>query len=235
MNIPTLHSWTLKYSNGLGRSSTAVALQERLCARLRKRTLSKRVRTVAGADVSYSWGSDDLYATVVVLALPELEVIEEVTVQATATFPYVPGLLSFREGPVVIKAFRKLKTIPDAVIFDGQGIAHPRGLGLAAHMGVWLNLPTAGCAKTRLVGTHSEPARKRGSRRPLTYNGVPVGTVLRTRADVKPVFVSPGQFMDIPGAVDLVLMTGQGRRMPEPTRRAHLAVNRVRRETEGLA
>ena len=221
MKIPKLHSWALTYEE-------ASALQRDLRGQLLAKSLPKNLETVAGADVSYSRGSDVLYGAVVVIEMETLNVIEEVTTVATATFPYVPGYLSFREGPIVIDCFRKLRHTPDAVIFDGQGIAHPRRFGLAAHIGVWLDLPTVGCAKTRLIGNYKEPGNKRGARQQLTHGTEVLGSVVRTRDNVKPVFVSPGQYLTVDAAVDLVLMCGAGRRLPEPTRLAHLAVNRAR-------
>ncbi len=169
------------------------------------------------------------FAAVVVMSFPALEVVEEQVAQAPAQFPYIPGLLSFREGPAVLVAMEKLESRPDLVIFDGQGIAHPRRLGLAAHMGLWLGIPTVGCAKSRLVGEHEEPAEQKGARVPLTYGGGLVGSVLRTRSHVKPVYVSPGHLCDHEGACRMVLECCTRYRLPEPTRQADLLVGRVKR------
>jgi len=221
MRIPRLHTWVRTYRS-------AVAVQERLRGRVRLEAMSGPVRTVAGVDVSYEKHGKRFFAGVVVMSLPALEVIETAWVARQAAFPYIPGLLTFREGPSVLAAFRKVKTAPDAVIFDGQGLAHPRRLGLASHLGLWLDRPSVGCAKSRLIGEHGRVPDRVGAQAPLTIDGEPVGTVLRTRKGVKPVYVSPGTRIDIAGAVDLVLHCGGGYRLPEPTRQAHLLVNRAR-------
>ena len=221
MHIRHLHHWARTYRS-------AVALQERLRPLVRIEPLSAPVRTVAGVDVAYERRSDRFYAGIVVLRLGDLEVVEEVVVARRAAFPYIPGLLSFREGPAVLAAFRKLRAEPDAVIFDGQGLAHPRRFGLACHLGVWLDRPSVGCAKSRLIGEHAQVPDRVGAHVPLFVGGEPVGAVLRTRKGVKPVYVSPGTRIDIAGAVGLVLSSCAGCRLPEPTRRAHALVNRAR-------
>ncbi|HYV37421.1 MAG TPA: endonuclease V [Gemmataceae bacterium] len=144
-------------------------------------------------------------------------------------FPYVPGLLSFREGPVLLEAFAKLRTTPDAVMIDGQGFAHPRRMGIACHIGLFLDVPTLGCAKSLLVGKYKEPGKKRGSLAPLLDKDDIIGSIVRTRDKVKPVFVSIGHKIDQASAVRLVLQCAQGFRIPEPTRQAHLHVNALRR------
>jgi len=222
MKLKRLHRWDVDYHG-------AVAVQDRLRSRLIRRGAPKRVRRVAGADVSYDRGDDRFYAGVVVMRFPDLEIVQEVTAKGIATFPYIPGLLTFREGPVLVRAFRKLKTVPDLILFDGQGIAHPRGFGLAAHMGLLLDVPSIGCAKSRLCGEHDEPGRSAGSSTPLRYDGKTIGRVVRTRNRVKPVFVSIGHRITLASAVRWVLNTCAGYRLPEPTRRAHQLVNRVRK------
>jgi len=148
-----------------------------------------------------------------------------------ASFPYVPGFLTFREGPVLLEAFSKLERLPDAVIFDGQGIAHPRGFGIAAHIGVILDVPSVGCAKTRLVGSHGDPANERGSSSPLLdKSGEQIGSVVRTRANVKPVYVSIGNKVDLGSAIRLVLACAPKYRLPEQTRLAHKLSNELRTE-----
>src|SRR5262249_39631467 len=156
--------------------------------------------TVGGADVSYNKYDPQLHAAVVVLRADTLEVIERSGVTMEATFPYVPGLLSFREAPAVIEAFRQLKLQPDLLICDGQGIAHPRRLGLASHLGLWLELPTIGCAKSWLFGKYEEPGLDRGDWTPLTDGDETIGAVLRTRSRVKPLFVSPRHLCELGGA-----------------------------------
>src|SRR5262249_25848603 len=143
-------------------------------------------------------------------------IVETQDAVATTAFPYVPGLLTFREAPSYLKAFARLQTVPDVVMFDGQAIAHPRRIGLAAHLGLWLGLPRLGCAKSRLIGTFKEPAEAAGSISPLTDADEQVGYVVRTKRKVKPVFVSPGHRIDHASAVRVVLATGGGYRVPEP-------------------
>jgi deoxyribonuclease V len=188
---------------------------------------------VAGADLSYARRSARFFAAVVVLEVPSLEVVEEVTLSGEGRFPYIPGMLSFREGPLLMRAFRRLRRKPDLAVFDGHGIAHMRGIGIASHLGLLLDLPSIGCAKRRLVGTHGEPGPERGARAPLVYEGKTVGTVLRTRRNVKPVYVSIGHKIGLAAAAKWVLRTSRGYRLPEPTRRAHLLSNRARLEGSG--
>ena len=184
---------------------------------------------VVGADVSYAKRAETMYAAVVVMEWPSGEVVEEVTAERRAEFPYIPGLLSFREMPSLLAAFEKLRIRPDVIICAGHGIAHPRGFGIASHLGVLLDVPTIGCAKKRLVGEHAEPGPERGSQVPLRLEGKTIGTVLRTRSNVKPVFISIGHRIGLRSAVRLVLETGGGYRLPEPTRLAHLLSNAARR------
>ncbi|MHC5543073.1 endonuclease V, partial [Singulisphaera rosea] len=191
--------------------------------------------TVAAADVSYNKYDPWLSASVVVMRAATLEVIERVGVVGEARFPYVPGLLSFRELPPVLEAFRLLQTRPDVVLCDGQGYAHPRRVGLACHLGLWINLPTIGCAKSWLCGDHEEPGPKKGDRSPLVDRGEVVGAVVRSRDKVKPLFVSPGHLCDIDGAVSVVLATSVKFRLPVPAQKAHEFVNDIRRaHGEGL-
>jgi deoxyribonuclease V len=186
------------------------------------------ISTVAGFDVSFSPERDLLHAAIMVIDAATLEVRESVHATAEPTFPYVPGLLSFREGPVVELAYRKLAAEPDLLMFDGQGIAHPRGLGLASHMGLLLDRPSIGCAKSRLIGEFKEPKQKRGAMRTLSIQHRKVGVVLRTRDNTKPLFVSPGHRISVESAAEWVLRTGKGYRLPEPTRLAHIAAGRAK-------
>jgi deoxyribonuclease V len=220
MENPTLHRWDLD-------AAEARALQAELAGRVDTRTPLGHWRTLAAADVSYNRFSPVLYAAAVVVRAGSGEVIERVGVAAPADFPYVPGLLSFREAPALILAFSRLSTRPDVVLCDGQGIAHPRRLGIASHLGLWLGLPTVGCAKSRLCGDYEEPGPDRGDRSPLVHRGEVVGAVVRTRARVKPLFVSPGHLCDLEGAVRLVLELTGRYRLPEPARLAHEYVNEV--------
>jgi deoxyribonuclease V len=256
MQFRRYHPWNLSYAE-------ALACQMRLRRRLRTDLpldLS-RLTLVAGADVAYEPRRHNrsgdpgepaarFVAAVVVMAFPALEIVETATAAAETTFPYIPGLLSFREGPALQLAFSKLRRRPDVVIFDGQGLAHPRGLGLAAHLGILLGLPTVGCAKSRLYGvTRGEPGSRRGNRRALVappwdmvtkrghgtrastgaaspfQPGQRIGTVLRTRGGVKPVWVSCGHMVDLRSSEQLVLRTTRLYRLPEPIRAAHRVVN----------
>ena len=225
MKTRELHRWDVTYRE-------AVAIQEELRGRLILRAdgLPDPLRTVAGADISCDRGSDLFFAAVVLMNYPELTLLEEATFSARVSFPYIPGLLSFREGPPLIAAFAKLNQPPDLILFDGQGIAHPRGIGLASHLGLILDRPAIGCAKSRLVGTHEPVGEKRGEWTELTHQEKKVGAVLRTRDRVKPIFVSPGHRVGLERSIALVLACCRGYRIPEPTRRAHLAVNRLRME-----
>jgi deoxyribonuclease V len=189
--------------------------------------------SVAGADVSCARGSKRIVAALVVLRLPGLELVAVERLVSATSFPYVPGLLSFREAPPLLELLRrpiraekggKARGVSfDVLMMDGQGLAHPRGLGLASHVGLWLGLPTVGCAKSRLCGEHEEVGPRRGDSVPLTLGGRRIGTVLRSRDNVKPLYVSPGHMTDFEGAVALVELCLTGYRLPEPTRLAHHA------------
>jgi deoxyribonuclease V len=160
-------------------------------------------------------------AAVVVLSFPELEPLDYALGEAAVTFPYVPGLLTFREGPSVLDALGKLATWPDLFVFDGHGLAHPGRIGLAAHMGVLLDHPSIGCAKSRLTGTHDEPGEAAGTWVPLLDQGEIIGAVVRSRSKVKPLYISVGHRVDLPTAIHLVLQCTRGYRLPETTRYAH--------------
>jgi deoxyribonuclease V len=188
------------------------------------------VRHVAGADVSTQ--GDMAYATVVVLEFPGLSPVEVQGFETPLRFPYVPGLLSFREVPSLAGALREVETGVDALILDAQGLAHPRRIGLASHLGILLDVPTVGCAKSRLVGSYEEPGREKGSAEDLVHRGETVGRVVRTREGVSPVYVSVGNAIDLGSAVDLVLACCTKYRLPESTRQAHNAANRLRRGEE---
>src|SRR5918993_4314494 len=189
-----------------------------------------RVRHVAGADVSTQ--GDRAYATVVVLEFPSLSVVEVQGFEAPLEFPYVPGLLSFREIPSVAGALEQVETAVDALILDAQGLAHPRRMGLASHLGLFIDVPTVGCAKSRLVGSYEEPGREKGSATDLVHRGEVVGKVLRTRDGVSPVYVSVGDGIDLGSSVELVLACCTKYRLPESTRQAHNAAGRLRRGEE---
>lgn len=217
-----LHDWDLT-------PREAVELQQRLREEVRIAPLSHEIKTIAGADISFNKFEPTVYAGVVVLSYPEMEVIEEAGVISRTKFPYVPGLLSFRETPSVLEAWSRLKTEPDALMLDGQGLAHPRRVGIACHVGLLIERPTLGCAKSVLVGKYEEPSPERGEWSEMIHKGEVVGAALRTKRNVQTVFVSPGHLIDLEGAVELTLRSDGGYRQPEPTRRAHLLVNALRR------
>jgi deoxyribonuclease V len=189
-----------------------------------------KVRYVAGADVSTQ--VDRAFATVVVLDFPGLSIVEVRGFEAPLEFPYVPGLLSFREMPSILGALEKVETAVDVVVLDAQGLAHPRRMGLASHIGLFLDVPTVGCAKTVLVGKFEEPPPEKGGATDLVHRGEVVGKAVRTRERVSPVYVSVGSGIDLDSSVELVLACCTKYRLPEPTRQAHNAANRMRRGEE---
>jgi deoxyribonuclease V len=218
MKYEHLHPWNVT-------PKKAVELQKEIAGNIRERPVDiSGVTKVAGVDVSVK--GDICRAAVVVLSFPALRAVETVTHTEKVKFPYIPGLLSFREAPSVLECVRKLRREPDVLIFDGQGTAHPRGTGIAAHLGVFLRKPTVGCAKSRLYGTYTDPGTEKGSCSPLKDPGErEIGAVLRTRTGVKPLFVSPGHLADIPSSVRLVLKCCTAYKLPETTRAAHKAAS----------
>ncbi len=224
MTITPLHPWNLS-------AAEARDLQRTLATRVITDRPLGSWRTIAGADVSYDKFSPVLHAAIVVMEAETGAIVEQVGVTAEAGFPYVPGLLSYREAPPLLKAFEALKTTPDVVMCDGQGIAHPRRLGIASHLGLWLGIPTIGCAKSRLTGTYDEPGPHRGDRSPLMDKGETIGSVVRSKNRVKPLFISPGHLCDLESAVEVVLTTCGKYRLPDPTRLAHNYVNELRRSS----
>ena len=223
MPIPPLHEWP--------RTTTeAVALQKAFAAQVNTTVPLKSYATLAACDVSFNKFDPWLYASVVAFDRATRQVVETAGIVKPASFPYVPGLLSFREAPAVLNAFDQLKRRPDVILCDGQGIAHPRRFGLACHLGLWLGLPTIGCAKSRLCGIHDEPGPNRGDRVPLIDKGEIIGVVLRTRSRVKPLYVSPGHLCDLESAAEAVLSATSRFRLPDASRFAHDEVNRLRRE-----
>ena len=223
-----LHDWNVT-------PAQAIELQKHLVEAIIPRG-RPRGRLVAGIDCSFehepggSVNQGTIVAAIIVWDRASGAVADEAFAAMPATFPYVPGLLTFREGPAVLEAWQQLKTKPDVVIFDGHGIAHPRGFGIASHLGLWLDLPSIGCAKSRLCGEADDPAPEAGSQSALRLDGRLIGTLVRTRSKVKPVFVSIGHKISLEAAVDLVLTCCHGYRLPEPTRLAHLASNRFRKK-----
>lgn len=226
ISIRPLHAWELDIK-------TAREVQEKLRSQLilADENPSVNPRLVAGADVSCGRGNEILYAAVVVLSYSDMKILDTACASGPVTFPYIPGLLSFREGPILLQAFAKLREIPDVILFDGQGIAHPRGLGLASHMGLFLDLPSIGCAKSKLVGECGDVGTNVGDQSPLYHEGQVVGAALKTKRNVKPVYVSPGHRISLHKACQIVLETCRGYRLPEPLRQAHMLVNQLRKES----
>ncbi|HXF81190.1 MAG TPA: endonuclease V [bacterium] len=237
-----LHTWDLE-------PAAAIALQRELRTAVVVEPLAEPVTLVAGCDVSADRGSSTGYAGIVVLRLPDLAVVDRAGAVGTLRFPYIPGLLSFRESPLLLEAWERLQTDPDAVMVDGQGVAHPRRFGIACHFGLLIDRPTIGCAKTVLVGTYRDLGPDPGSTAPLVDRDEVIGAAVRTRRATAPVFVSVGHRVDLDSAVRLTLAcrvlergveqpprapgevpcANARYRIPEPTRQAHLFVNAMRR------
>ncbi|MEL6309445.1 MAG: deoxyribonuclease V [Chloroflexota bacterium] len=214
MHINHLHAWDVT-------PKEAIALQKDLASQLISDTpldLSQ-IQLVAGVDVSVKNGVSQ--AAVVVISYPDLALVETVRAQQPTSYPYIPGLLTFREGPVLEEAFAKLQHEPDVFLFDGMGQIHPRKMGIAAHMGLWLDKPTVGCGKTHFIGDYDAPAVAKGSHSALTYKGEQLGVVLRTRNNVKPVYISVGHRADLTSAIDFVLSVTPKYKLPRPIRLAH--------------
>ena len=215
MKLQHLHDWQIA-------PKEAIQLQAQLAVQLIDQPLNvEQIQTIAGVDVSVK--NNISKAAVVVMNMAKLRVIETQTATMPTPFPYVPGLLTFREGPVLEMAFRQLQTVPDVFLFDGMGRIHPRRIGIAAHMGLWLNHPTIGCGKTHFIGDYAIPAETKGSTSDLTHHGEKLGVVLRTRDRVKPVYISPGHLCDIPSAIAITLRCTSKYRLPDPIRSAHNA------------
>jgi deoxyribonuclease V len=216
MTLKPLHSWKLA-------PREAVALQKALAQNVEISGEVLSVRLIGGADISVPRGSRIARAAVVVLSYPELEVVEIASCEAEPAFPYIPGLLSFREAPLIIDLFGKLSHRPELLIVDGQGIAHPRRIGIASHLGLWLDIPTIGCAKSRLCGEHAAVGDEAGSAVELMHNGEVIGTVLRSRVGSRPLYISVGHKISLENAVRWIKACTRGYRLPEPSRLAHLA------------
>jgi deoxyribonuclease V len=226
MQFERLHTWMLS-------PREAVALQKSLAGQVDLDAgFPQPLEKVAGVDVSYRRRGGQFHAAVVVLDYHSMDILETATASGDVPFPYVPGLLSFRELPVLLQAFRNLSIPPDVILADAQGVAHPRRLGLASHLGLWLNLPTVGCAKSRLCGDAAMPKEAKGAWTPLYDDGEIVGRVVRTKARVKPLYISAGHKINLQAAADVVLDCCRGYRLPEPTRQAHLLSNRIRMQYE---
>lgn len=221
MEILKLHEWNLS-------PSEARELQIELAGRVKVKSMRKKPRLVAGMDCSLDKPGGRIFAAVVVFSFPDMEVVETAEASGPLAFPYVPGLLSFREAPVYCLAAEKLRCEPELFLIDGQGIAHFRRLGLASHLGLFLNRPTIGCAKSRLIGTYEEPGQEKGSFSELYDKGERIGAVVRTRDGIKPLFVSPGHLCSFEDAVEWTLACTTKYRLPEPTRIAHQTVAKIK-------
>lgn len=229
MQIKDLHSWNLTYSQ-------ARDCQNNLASKVRFTPPKKQPKLIAGIDCAFSKDGTKIIAAVVVLDMPDFTPVETTNAVRKVTFPYIPGLLSFREAPACIAAVRKLKTVPDVFIVDGQGVAHPRRLGLAAHLGLFFDKPTIGCAKSRLTGIFEDPPVEKGAysflkdkksaKQDTQYETI--GAVVRTRANVKPLFVSVGNKCTLEDAIKITLGCATKYRLPEPTRIAHQLVSKLR-------
>jgi deoxyribonuclease V len=222
MDIAEPHPWDVPYQE-------AVSIQERLRGQVAVTRFEGQVNYVVGLDASYERGSHVVWAGAVVLDFPSLVKKEEQWSQKEVAFPYIPGLLSFREIPALIQVLRGISLEPDLIFCDGQGIAHPRGIGLAAHLGVLVKRPTIGCAKSKLVGEFDSVGEAKGDYAYLRYQGRIVGAVVRTRPHVRPMFVSPGYGVTVDDCIRVALATCTRYRVPEPTRQADILVNSVRR------
>ena len=216
MKVEKLHSWQVSIAQAMG-------IQMRLATQVSKNNEVSKPRFIAGVDISVDKAGGMATGAVVVLNYPELELVEAKVVYGKVGFPYVPGLLSFRESPLILSACEELSLAPDLVLVDGQGIAHPRRMGLASHLGLLLNTPTIGCAKSRLCGNHEMPGVEPGSYAELVDRGEVIGAALRTRHGVEPIYLSIGHRVDLQTAISWVLECCRGYRLPEPTRLAHLA------------
>ncbi len=208
----------------------AVAVQKELQSRVQIRPLQKPVQTLGGADISFNRFSNIVYAGIVVLDFPSMEVIERTSVVTTVDFPYIPGLLAFRELPAIMEAWERLSVKPDVLVTDGHGLAHPRRLGIASHFGIMAGVPSFGCAKTLLTGKYVDPENELFAESDLTDKDEKIGIVLRSKKNCKPIFISAGHLITHQESVALIKQCIRKYRVPEPTRQAHLLVNEVRRE-----
>jgi deoxyribonuclease V len=216
MHIQHRHDWNIS-------PQEAIALQKQLAAEIisNKPLDLENVRLVAGVDVSVK--DNVSQAAVVVLSYPDFQIVETQLAHRPTPFPYIPGLLSFREGPVLEEAFQNLQNEPDVFIFDGMGTAHPRRIGIASHMGLWLQKPTVGCGKTLLIGRYGELGQEKGSFSELVDKGQIIGAAVRTRTATNPVFISPGHLADLSTSIELIMRCTPKYRLPEPIRQAHNA------------
>ncbi|WP_234670216.1 deoxyribonuclease V [Dyadobacter sp. CY261] len=206
----------------------ATLIQQQLRSHLNLQPLQKEIKTIAGADISLTLYSETVYAGLVILSYPELQPIACSLVKSSTIFPYVPGYLAFREIPAILKAYEQIPVKPDVIMFDGNGILHARRMGIASHFGVLTGAVTMGCAKKKLAGQYTEPGESKGEYTNVTDKGDVIGYAVRTKDDVKPVFISPGHQMSLEDSLTLALRCTGRHRLPEPTRKAHEIVNKFR-------
>lgn len=218
VKIQNLHGWQIT-------ASEAKQIQLELASQVSHKSNHIKSRFIGGVDISAPNQAGLARAAAVVLSYPELDIVEVKTIEDKPNFPYVPGLLSFREAPLVLAVCEKLSVSPDLIIVDGQGIAHPRRFGVASHLGLILDTPTIGCAKSRLCGTHSPVTSQAGDYADLIDNGEIIGVALRTKLNTKPVYVSIGHMIDLSTAINWIMNCCRGYRLPEPSRLAHLAAS----------
>jgi deoxyribonuclease V len=216
METRTLHDWNVT-------PAEAVQIQRKLASAVRQKDETGSPHYIGGADVSATRAHGAATVALVVISYPALEIVDSSVLKCETTFPYVPGLLSFREAPLLLEACKGLKTGFDLLLVDGQGIAHPRRFGLAAHLGLILNKPVLGCAKSLLIGEYEEPGQQAGCWSKLVDSGEVIGAAVRTKDGVKPIFVSVGHRVDLPAAIKWSLACCKGYRIPEPLRLAHMA------------
>ena len=219
MKYLNLHSWEVN-------PKEAIKIQKDLKSNISLKKSFSKIEKIAGADVSYY--QNNMIAGVIIFEFPNLKIIESQSFISPVNFPYVPGLLTFREGPSLLEAFKKVKNEPDVILFDGQGIAHPRRMGIATHLGLFLDKPTIGCAKSRLSGKYTSVGEKKGDYALLKEGEEILGAVLRTRREVKPIFISPGHKINLPNSIEIVLKCIIKYRLPLPVREAHIFVNQIR-------
>ena len=208
----------------------AVAYQQELRLQIRLETLEKPIRIVAGADISFNKFEETVYAGIVLFKYPQMEVIGHASVVSSTKFPYISGLLAFREVPALLEVWNKLEIKPDLLILDGQGIAHERRLGIATHFGLITDVPTIGSAKSRLRGKYQEPANELFAQSPMYDREEVIGMALRSKKNCNPIFISPGHKVSMAQSVEIIKNCLRGYRIPEPTRQAHILVNQVRVE-----
>ena len=225
MSDPLQHSWKVN-------PQEAVALQRELRQRIKLEPVNQPIRLIGGADISFNLYSDVFYAAIVVLDYETMEIVNTAYHTETVTFPYIPGLLSFREIPTLLKAWEKLEQKPDVTVVDGHGIAHPRRMGIATHFGLVTDSPTLGCAKKILTGNYAPLEKTVGATSPIEDKGELIGYALRSRLRSNPVYISPGHRMDQDSALAIAKHCCRGYKLPEPTRLAHESVNAFRRENQ---